>query len=173
VSDPLGPSLPGSSVSIAVLAERPDLVEQAGILRWTEWGYVDPSPDEWIAITAREAGRDVLPVTLVAVDEHGSVVGVVGLDDVDDALTDTERAGRTPWLVGMVVRRDSRLRGVGRRLMDALADIARQRGHDRMWVLTGGSADDYYRASGWSDVERLVTSKENLPSTVLTRALSG
>lgn len=108
MSDPLGPSLPGPPISIALLADRPELVEQAGVLRWTEWGYDDTSPEGWIAITAREAGREDLPVTLVAVDEGGSTVGVVGLDVADEALTDGERAGRAPWLVGMVVRRDCR-----------------------------------------------------------------
>jgi GNAT superfamily N-acetyltransferase len=171
VSDPLVPRRPGLPVSIAVLADRPELVEQAGVLRWTEWGYDDPSPEGWIAITAREAGRDVLPVTLVAIGSDGSAVGVVGLDSTDDALTDDERGGRTPWLVGMVVRRDSRLRDVGRALMDALAEVARDHGHDRIWVLTGGHAADYYRACGWSDVEELVTSKESLSSTVLMWAL--
>jgi GNAT superfamily N-acetyltransferase len=165
--------VPERQVSVVVLADRLDLVGEVGVLRWTEWGYDDPSPDEWIAVTRREAGRDELPVTLVAIDAEGHAIGVVGLDTADDALTEDERDGRTPWLVGMVVRRDFRLRDVGRTLMDALADVAREHGHDRMWVLTGGSADDYYRACGWSDVERLVTSKESLPSTVLTRGISG
>jgi predicted N-acetyltransferase YhbS len=165
--------VPGSPVSIAVLGDHPELVAEAGMLRWHEWGYADPSPDEWIAITAREAGREQLPVTLVATDEAGTVVGIVGLDDTDDALTDEECAGRTPWLVGMVVSRDHRLHGIGRSLMLALADVAREHGHDRIWVLTGGDAAAYYRACGWTDVETLVTSKEQLPSTVLTSVLSG
>jgi GNAT superfamily N-acetyltransferase len=163
--------VPERPVVIALLADHPDLVEQAGILRWTEWGYGDPAPDQWIAITAREAGRDVLPVTLVAIDSGGSVAGVVGLDAADDALTDEERAGRTPWLVGMVVRRDARHRDIGRRLVHALEDLAREHGHTRIWVVTGGDAEDFYRACGWVDVEQLVSTKEHLPSTVLTRVL--
>jgi GNAT superfamily N-acetyltransferase len=158
-------------VSIALLADHPDLVEQAGILRWTEWGYDDPSPDEWIATTTREAGRDVLPVTLVAIGAGGSVVGVVGLDATDDALTDDERAGRTPWLVGLVVRRDARRRDIGRALVRAVEAAASERGHPRMWVVTGGDAEEFYRACGWVDVEQLVTTKEQLTSTVLTRVL--
>jgi GNAT superfamily N-acetyltransferase len=163
--------VPERPTSIALLADHPDLVEQAGILRWTEWGYDDPSPDEWIAITTREAGRDVLPVTLVAIDDGGSVMGVVGLDVADAALTDEERAGRTPWLVGLVVRRDARRRDVGRMLVRAVEDVASERRCTRMWVVTGGDAEGFYRACGWVDVERLVTTKEHLPSTVLTRIL--
>jgi len=33
-------------VSVVVLADRPDLMGEAGVLRWTEWGYDDPSPEE-------------------------------------------------------------------------------------------------------------------------------
>jgi GNAT superfamily N-acetyltransferase len=163
--------VPDGPVRVELLADRPELVHEAGLLRWTEWGYDDPSPDRWVAVTAREAGRDGLPVTLVAVDADDSAVGVAGLDAADDALTDLERGGRAPWLVGMVVRRDVRRRDIGRTLMNALADVAREHGHDRMWVVTGREAAGYYRACGWTDVEQLVTSKEQLPSTVLTWVL--
>lgn len=162
---------PDSRIVVALLADHPDLIEPAGVLRWLEWGYDDPSPDEWVAVTWRETGRHDLPVTLVAVDDDGSAVGVVGLDVADDALTDDERADRTPWLVGLVVSRDVRRTGVGRALVGALEDLARRHGHDRLWVVTGGDAEGFYRACGWSDVERLVTTREQLPSTVLTRAL--
>jgi len=163
--------VPAGPTTIALLADHSDLTEQVGVLRWTEWGYGDPSPAEWIAVSEREAGRDELPVTLVAIDDGGSVVGVVGLDAADDALTDEERAARAPWLVGLVVRRDSRRRGVARTLVHALEDVVREHRHDRMWVVTGGDAVDFYRACGWTDVEHLVTSREQLPSTVLVRVL--
>jgi GNAT superfamily N-acetyltransferase len=161
------------SVLVHLLADHPHLIPEAGVLRWTEWGYDDPSPDQWIAITERESGRDELPVTLVAIDdETGSVIGVVGLDVADGALTEDERASRTPWLVGMVVRRDARHRAVGRTLVGALEDLARSLGHGRVWVVTGSDALHFYRACGWADAQSLVTAKERLPSTVLTRVLS-
>ena len=163
--------MPGTPVSVVLLADHPALVREVGVLRWTEWGYDDPSPDEWIAVSAREAGRDELPITLVAIDEDDAVVGVVGLDTADDALTDEERDRRTPWLVGLVVRREARRRGIGRILLRALEDVVRTHGHDRVWVVTGSNADDFYRACGWIDVEQLTTSKERLPSTILGRVL--
>jgi GNAT superfamily N-acetyltransferase len=159
--------------SVELLADHPTLLREAGLLRWAEWGYDDPSPDEWIEITVREAGRGDLPLTLVAINDAGRTVGIVGLDDIDDALIAEELAGRTPWLVGMVVRRDSRRLGIGRLLMEALAVVAQDHGHDHLWVVTGGDAVDYYRACGWTDAEQLVTEKEQLPSTVLTWTLPG
>src|SRR5262245_37649815 len=157
---------------IDLLADHPGLVEEVGVLRWREWGYDDPSPRAWIEVTRHEAGRDSLPVTLVATDAEGRAVGAVALGDADDALTDEERADRTPWLLGMVVRDTDRLRGTGRALVDALEDLARNRGHQQVWVVTGAQAVGFYRACGWQDVEDLVTAKERLPSTVLRRRLA-
>ncbi len=161
-----------NDVRIDLLADHPELVTAVGRLRWTEWGYDDPTADSWIAVTRREAGRDGLPVTLVAVAADGSALGAVGLDDADDALTDDERDGRTPWLVGLVVSRDQRRRGVGRALVQALEALVRDRGHDHVWVVTGGDAADFYRACGWRDAERLVTAREGLASTVLVADLT-
>jgi GNAT superfamily N-acetyltransferase len=156
---------------IVLLAGHPDLVKEVGVLRWREWGYDDPSPEAWIDTTRREAGRDVLPVSLVAVDADGHALGAVALGDADDALTDDERAGRTPWLLGMVVRATDRGTGVGRALVSALEYRARDRGHEQVWVVTGDRAVGFYRACGWTDVEDLVTTREDLPSTVLLRRL--
>jgi GNAT superfamily N-acetyltransferase len=158
-------------IAVVLLADHPDLIHPAGVMRWVEWGDDDPSPAEWIAVTAREAGRDDLPVTLVALDRSRSAVGVVGLNAFDDALTDGERAGRTPWLVGLVVDRDARHQRIGHRLVRAVEDLARHHGRDRLWVVTGSDAVGFYRACGWVDVEQFVTTQEQLPSTVLTRAL--
>jgi hypothetical protein len=72
---------------IVLAADHPRLVEEVGLLRWREWGYGDPSPREWIETTRREAGRDDLPVTLVAIDDDGYALGAVALGDADDALT--------------------------------------------------------------------------------------
>jgi GNAT superfamily N-acetyltransferase len=95
----------------------------------------------------------------------------VALGRADDALTDAERAGRTPWLLGMVVSDAARLRGIGRDLVAALEYLARSRGHEQVWVVTGAGAVDFYRACGWADVEELVTTTERIPSTVLVRRL--
>ena len=157
--------------TIDLLADHPDLVHEVGWLRWREWGLGDPKPDEWIAVTRREAGRDRLPITLVAIDDEGRAAGAVGLDEEDDALTGDERDSRSPWLVGMVVRGDRRGQGVGLALVRALEILAESRGHDRVWVVTGAPAVGFYRACGWVAVQELVTAKEGLSSTALASAL--
>jgi len=53
----------------------------------------------------------------------------------------------------------------------ALEDLARDRGHEQVWVVTGDPAVGFYRACGWATAADLVTTKEKLPSTVLRRDL--
>lgn len=155
-----------SSLSVELLADRPDLVRSAGLLRWTEWGRPpEPeSPTWWISATAVEAGRDALPVTLVAtVDDD--LVGCVGLADKDI----DERSAETPWVIGMVVSSEWRRRGVGRILLAEIEGVARGRGHAQVWVATE-SARAFYEQCGYEFGGRVA--RENRPAVdVLKKAI--
>src|SRR5262245_40139092 len=105
-------------LTVQLLAERVHLIPAVGALRWQEWGH-PPEPVErewWVDVTAREAGRDALPVTWVAIDAGGDALGAVGLAEYDI----DERRDRSPWLVGMVVRAERRNEGIGGRLVAEL-----------------------------------------------------
>jgi GNAT superfamily N-acetyltransferase len=157
------------ALSVHVLADRPHLVAAVGEMRWREWGD-EPGREElswWVDITFREAGRQGLPVTWVAVDEAGEAAGAVGLGKFDIA----ERRDRSPWVLGMVVRRASRGQGVGRLLLSALEQFAAGQGYPRVWVATGDPAVGFYRRCGWEEAERLpYTWGDQI--TILTRQLS-
>jgi GNAT superfamily N-acetyltransferase len=163
------------SMAVHLLADRPHLIEAVGVLRWQEWGYGAELPEEWIAVTASESGRDALPVTLVATLGEGQgedqVAGAVALGEVDDAIDDASRAGRSPWLLGMVVRRDLRLHGVGRLLVHWLEDLARARGYGSVWVATGDDALGFYQRCGWQVEESHVPDRDGRPNNVLVRSL--
>ena len=65
---------------VHLLADRPQLIGAVGEMRWREWGD-EPGREElswWVDITARESGKQGLPVTWVAVDEAGEAAGAVG-----------------------------------------------------------------------------------------------
>lgn len=160
-------------IEVQVLADRPDLIDQVGALRWQEWGYGEPDPESWIGATAAEAGRDRLPVTLVAVSRSGEAVGAVALGDSDNAMNVVERDGRSPWLLGLVVRQQDRHRGVGRMLVTALGRLAARHGHSRVWVATGGEAVGFYRRCHWQESEQLRLVSTGIATTVLTRDLEG
>jgi GNAT superfamily N-acetyltransferase len=152
------------------LADHPELFEQVGLLRWKEWAYGARDPAPFIEVTAKEAGRSgQLPMTLVAIDVAGGAVGAVGLDRVDDELNVAEHAGRTPWIVGMVVRAENRKRGVGRQLLESLQDAAASLGHPRTWVATGDEAVGFYQRCGWAAAGHLRLESTGIPTTILTR----
>ncbi len=152
------------------LADHPELLEQAGLLRFKEWGYGAQDPAPFVEVTAKEASPNgQLPMTLVAIDAAGSAAGVVGLGPIDDELSAAELGGRTPWILGMVVRSQSRNLGVGRELLDNLQHVAASLGHPRTWVATGDDAVGFYQRCGWTAVERLRLQSTGIPTTILVR----
>jgi Predicted acetyltransferase len=95
-----------------------------------------PTPQEAGFAQAQEAGR-----LLVAVDE-GTVVGFVRLEVLDGALH-VEQVTVTPEHGG---------RGIGRRLMLAAEELARERGYDRMTLTTFRDVPfngPFYESLGW------------------------
>lgn len=159
--------LPTPATSVHLLADRPELIAAVGALRWREWGR-PPEPEDpswWEAMTRKEAGRDRLPVTFVAVDEPGQAIGAVGLGQYDL----DERQDVSPWVMGTIVHPDHRGVGLGRALMAELEAWAAAHGVAQAWVATGQAAGFYHRC-GWRYVEtmRLRTGQR---MTVLTKHL--
>ena len=115
-----------------LLADSPASIEAVAEMRCQEWGH-PPEPEDpawWLETTIREAGRAALPVTFVALEPADEVLGAVGLDTYDL----DERRGTSPWVTGMIVRRDRRRGGVGRALMDHLEQWAAESTCSRMIV---------------------------------------
>ena len=156
--------------AVKLLRDQPHLIPNVGELRWREWGY-EPEPvtrEWWVATTRREAGREQLPVTWVAVSARGEALGAVGLADFDIE----ERRNRGPWVIGMIVRPESRGLGVGRRLLSHLEACAGRRGFRQLWVGTGGPVVGLYQQCGWLLVEVIVRSAGKSTS-ILSKATVG
>jgi GNAT superfamily N-acetyltransferase len=132
---------------LGLLADQPELIAEVGVLRWRAAGQ-DGTPGPWIESTARDAGRDGLPLTLVAMGLDGQVIGAVTLGAADD--DDVARSSAiAPWLVRMVVRPGERRCGIGRLMIAAAEDLAREHGHATLWVAPRQEDLDFYRACGW------------------------
>src|ERR1700690_3946740 len=97
-------------VTVTLLADSLASARAVADMRYQEWGHPPESQDPtwWLETTLREAGTDELPVTFVAKDDFGEVLGAVGLDQYDL----DERRDTSPWVTGMIVRRDRRGAGV-------------------------------------------------------------
>jgi GNAT superfamily N-acetyltransferase len=134
-------------VSVSLLADSPASALAVASMRWLEWGHPPESTDPawWLETTVREAGTDKLPVTFVAHDLADQVLGAVGLDTYDL----DERQDTSPWVTGMIVRRDQRGMGVGRTLMEHLERWAAEHRIAEAWVGTD-LALGFYQRCGWA-----------------------
>ncbi len=84
-------------------------------------------------------------------------------------VSDAERAGRTPWILGMVVAREARMLGIGRRLLEGVQDAAGTLGHRQSWVATSEEAAGFYQKCGWEPVEQLRLESTGIPTTILVK----
>jgi len=93
-------------------------------------------------------------------DQNGQVALVAKLDGV---LAGTCLLARSelepchpvsPWLAGLYVAPEHRRRGVGRVLVAAIEDQARQWGNRRLYLYTD-SAIKYYERLGWSNIDQI------------------
>jgi GNAT superfamily N-acetyltransferase len=164
---PPGPAL--GSETIGLLADRPDLIDEVGTMRWKEWGQPpEPAdPQWWIDATRSEAGRDGLPVTYVAVTPAGELLGAIGLGAHDIA----ERQDRSPWILGLVVRTDRRGDGIGRRLLQHTEQHAAALGYPTIWVANEGQATGFYGACGYSFIEVVRPAESGTITYVFSRSL--
>jgi GNAT superfamily N-acetyltransferase len=159
------------SFEVVRLFDHPELISQIGEMRWREWGCGESSPERWTQVTASENENDRLPMTLVAVDDTGSAAGAVALGSSDNALTETERADRSPWLLGLVVGSEYRGLGLGRYLVAATEDLATAHSYRHIWVATGPDARDFYKRCGWTVDQELTLMKGGWPTFVLSKSL--
>jgi GNAT superfamily N-acetyltransferase len=143
------------AVTVTLLADSLASAAAVAEIRWQEWGHPPESEDPawWLETTVREAGREELPVTVVAHGVAGEVLGAVGLDTYDL----DERQDTTPWVTGMIVRRDRRGQGVGRTLMQHLERWAAEHEIADAWVGTD-LALGFYQRCGWTLEESFTTS---------------
>jgi ribosomal protein S18 acetylase RimI-like enzyme len=115
-------------------------------------GLFDAAPTAaWIAKFLSSEGHHLL----VALDADGDPVGFVS--GVETTHPDK---GTEMFLYELSVDPDHRKRGIGRALVEALAELARARGCYGMWVGTepnNAAALATYRAAGASPPEPLVT----------------
>ncbi len=143
-------------VAVTLLADSLESAEAVAEMRWQEWAGFPDSPKDpawWLDITIREAGREELPVTFVAHDTAGEVLGAVGLDTYDL----DERRDTSPWITGMIVRQDRRGEGVGRTLMQHLERWAAVHRIAHAWVGTD-LALGFYQRCGWTLLESFTRS---------------
>lgn len=132
----------GVDVHIGLLTAEDSVLET--VLHWhvREWGFgTEAERHEWRLRLQARTSTTGIPFTLVARwgDEPVGSISVC-TDDADAEFTD-----RGPWLSGVFVLGAARNLGLGRRLLEAAADRARQGGATELWLHTGEAARFYER----------------------------
>ncbi len=133
------------SLEIALLADRPDLIDavvDALIVEWPEW-YGLSSREEILQEVRSRAQSDDIPLTLVAVDD-AEMVGTVSLN-LASIPTHTHLS---PWLGGLWVADGRRGKGTGSALTAACRAHAERLGFERLYAATA-SAQGLFRRDGW------------------------
>jgi len=90
--------------------------------------------------------RQKLPMRLIALVDD-TCVGTVSL-----VQNDLRCREYSPWLAALYVDKDYRNQGIGEQLINAVIDVARKLGHEKLYLRTE-HASDYYRKLGWAFVE--------------------
>jgi GNAT superfamily N-acetyltransferase len=91
---------------------------------------------------------DTLPLTFVALD-HTIPVGMCSL-----RLTDGLRPDLSPWLGSLVVDPKYQNHGIGKLLINATQDKARQLGFEKLHLFTfDPTLPNYYSQLGWNIIE--------------------
>jgi predicted N-acetyltransferase YhbS len=149
------------------LADHPEFVPVLAAWHHAEWArYYAAWPLEQVAAElASHTGRCQVPTTFVAVGD-GRPLGSASLIVAD--LDGWEHL--SPWLASVFVAPDHRGQGIGKRLVERVAEEATRLGFPAVYLWTPGQRD-YYERLGWECVETVRRPLAEV--TVMRRLLDG
>jgi GNAT superfamily N-acetyltransferase len=132
---------------IETLVLHPSSPELFTCARWRVKAFAD--------VLEKDLEREQKSLEAFTSDQTEQVALVAKLDGVLAGTCLLVRSERepchpvSPWLAGLYVTLEYRRQGVGRVLVKAIEDQARQRGRRRLYLYTR-SAANYYERLGWS-----------------------
>lgn len=150
-------------ITVEPLENRPELVPVCARWNFHEWGQeagrtMQETVDAFMAFLAPDSRQKAF-VALHA----GIPSGLVLL--IDNDLE--SHAHLAPWLASLYVAPPFRSKGIGKQLIAAAENAARNQGHPELYLYT--DKPDYYRAAGWEHHEAL--NGENAGMAILNRVL--
>lgn len=145
-------------MEIVPLAEHPEAIPDLARWHLAEWGHYSASRtrESTEARLRRHLASDGIPLTMVAL-EGGEPVGSAALV-WNDLKT---RPELSPWLADVVVDPAWRRRGIGSKLVARLAEEARERGVETLYLYTPDQERLYARL-GWELMGRVEYREEEV-----------
>jgi len=148
-------------------ARAGDLDELLGLLRETDALHAELQPAFFRRALSDGATRDELRTALderrealLVVEHEGMVLGFARVSVYDTPSAPSLVPRRRAHLDALVVATASRRRGLGRRLVAACADWARERGATQMlltvWEGNGGALE-FYRRLGYAPISSVLS----------------
>jgi GNAT superfamily N-acetyltransferase len=131
-------------VSISVRAAQPAEVER--VLGMYEWLFAPPGsvPPGWDAERAREALAEAIeadPSVILVAEHRGELLGFASAY----LELNSVRFGRRCWVEDLAVSPEHRSQGVGKALLDAAKDWARERGATHLELDSGEARTEAHR----------------------------
>lgn len=129
-------------MEIVLLGDHSGVIDTLAGWYAREWPpyYGDHGPGDAMKDLESRCNRDRLPLGIIAI-EDGQTLGTAALDS--DAAT-----GLTPSVVGLLVARDYRGKGVANALLEAVERVARDLGYDELFMSTSILGETLVR-KGW------------------------
>lgn len=135
---------------IVYLSELSQLVGLCAWWAFKTWGKYNPSYTltKRIESFAQHCNTEQIPLTVLYLNEDGLPLGMASLRDNDGIRPDL-----SPWLGSVYVDTLYRGKGIGARLVREIENIARQLGHETIYLLTyEESLPDWYTRLGWKEI---------------------
>lgn len=148
-------------MKLAFLCDHPELTAILAQWHHLEWQALFPdwTEEQCRAELDAHTGRDVLPTTVIALEEpghdpHPSVDLEARLLGSASLLLDdlSELRPYSPWLASVFVRPDRRGRGIGRRLVGRIEAIAAGLNIPFLYLFTE-DRQSFYLSLGWEVLE--------------------
>ena len=150
-------------MKIEYLADHSERLPEVATLHFKEWPELGDSIDAREMRLATCCKREEIPLGVVALDRD-ILYGFALL-----VLQDFEiRPNLSPWLAGVFVRPQHRMRGVGSGLVVRIEHEARALGFESLYLYTAHS-ESLYKRLGWKVVERCL--HNNREYAVMAKAL--
>ena len=138
-------------MNIVYLADFPQYIPELAVWLFGEWGHlnVGETLERRVARLQSHTGRPGIPTTLIALE------GEVLLDSASLVANDLRSHPHlAPFLASVFVLPEQRRRGVGRALVQRIAQEARQLGFDKLYLITH-DRQEFYKSMGWSALEEM------------------